>query len=219
VQSPASASRLLVEQHLPEQHLIEQHGDALLRWSALWGLPGLESRVRIEVSGRLTRSLGRCEPAKGEIRIARWLWEEGQELLPEVLCHELAHVAAYELHAAEQEGAGSATLLAGVWRRLAGGRRLPGPQRRADASPSARLRPHGREWKSLMSEAGFEPRARIPEAELPAAARARTAAGSRWEHACPACDLRHIARRHMPRWRCRACREAGRTGELVVVKL
>ena len=36
MQSPASASRLLVE-----QHLLEQHGDALLRWSALWGLPGL----------------------------------------------------------------------------------------------------------------------------------------------------------------------------------
>ena len=52
----------------------------------------------LEVGRERRRSLGRCEPAKGEIRIARWLWEEAPELLPEVLCHELAHVAVFELY-------------------------------------------------------------------------------------------------------------------------
>jgi len=202
--------------------LVQAHRDELLRWSRAWGLPGLEGRVRIEVSGRLTRSLGRCEPAKGGIRIARWLCEEAPALLPEVLCHELAHVAAFELHArqaAAQEGRSAATLLAGVWRRLGGEGRRSGPGRGAGASSAVRLRPHGREWRSLMRRAGFRPRVRIPESELPAAARARTTVGSRWDHSCPECGAHRIARRRMPQWRCRACREAGLAGELVVVKL
>ncbi|MBW2273116.1 MAG: SprT-like domain-containing protein [Deltaproteobacteria bacterium] len=211
------ASSALASPAVAASTLADLHREELLCWSTCWGLPDLGARVRIEVSGRLTRSLGRCEPAKGEIRIARWLREEAPELLPEVLCHELAHVAAYELYAGPAEGAKKrSALVAGLLGRLSG--RRTGVER-TGASAGAALRPHGREWKALMRRAGFAPRARIPEAQLPAAARARTAAGLRWDHSCPLCGARRIARRRMPQWRCRACREAGLAGELVMVEL
>lgn len=79
-----------------------------------------------------------------------------------------------------------------------------------------RVRPHGQEWRALMTQAGFAPRARLPGAELarlPASAqRARTL----WEHRCPVCQSRWMAGRPVRRWRCRACREAGLEGALLI---
>ncbi len=40
-----------------------------------------------------------------------------------------------------------------------------------------------------------------------------------WEHQCPVCRLRRLARRPVPQWRCAACREAGLEGELVVTRI
>ena len=37
----------------------------------------------------------------------------------------------------------------------------------AAARFGARIRPHGTEWRGLMRDAGFEPRTRIPDTELP----------------------------------------------------
>ena len=71
---------------------------ALERWANLWKLPNLPSRSSIEWSSRLTCSLGRCYPHKGKVRLAASLQSADLELLEEVLCHEMAHLAAHELH-------------------------------------------------------------------------------------------------------------------------
>ena len=152
------------------------------QWARLWGLPGLTDSVTVEFSRRFRSSLGRCRPMDGRIRLAAHLEENGNEdLLEEVLCHELAHVAAHRLH-------------------------------------GRRVRPHGSEWKSLVSAAGFEPRARFqredgrfpPRAEKPRA---------RWEHRCPVCRARRMAGRPVRNWRCGECHKAGRSGKLVITRI
>ena len=75
----------------------------------------------------------------------------------------------------------------------------------------ARCRPHGPEWKALMSEAGYEARARFPAAALPGVA----AQGRGWEHRCPLCRTERVAGRPMTVWRCLSCRSAGTRWELV----
>ena len=67
-------------------------------WAEAWGVPGLESRLCVRFSTRMSRSLGRCHPERKLIRLASWLREAPYALLTEVLCHEAAHVAVYELH-------------------------------------------------------------------------------------------------------------------------
>lgn len=71
---------------------------ALAGWMQLWGVPGLEERLDVRFSGRLTRSLGRCHPARGLIRLKRTLEKGDEALLSEVLCHEAAHAAVYAIH-------------------------------------------------------------------------------------------------------------------------
>ncbi len=71
--------------------------DDLRDWASLWNAPALTERVTISFSARLTRSLGRCHPRQGTIRLAAWLCDADPALLREVLCHEVAHVAAWDL--------------------------------------------------------------------------------------------------------------------------
>jgi predicted SprT family Zn-dependent metalloprotease len=71
---------------------------AVPKWAEAWGVPGLESRLSIRFSTRMSRSLGRCHPERKLIRLASWLREAPDALLAEVLCHEVAHVAVHELH-------------------------------------------------------------------------------------------------------------------------
>lgn len=71
---------------------------AVPEWAEAWGVPGLESRLSICFSTRMSRSLGRCHPERKLIRLASWLREAPHSLLAEVLCHEVAHVAVHELH-------------------------------------------------------------------------------------------------------------------------
>lgn len=67
--------------------------------SETWSLVGLPERVDFQVSRRMTRSLGNCRPQQRRIRIADWILDtKDSELLGELLIHELAHVAAWELH-------------------------------------------------------------------------------------------------------------------------
>jgi predicted SprT family Zn-dependent metalloprotease len=153
----------------------------LAAWGELWGLPGLENRLDVSISTRMRTSLGRCAPARGQLRIAAFLLDGPEALLHEVLCHEAAHAAAHEIH---------------------------GP----------RIRPHGREWRNLMTAAGFEARARFPAARLdalpPAALRARVL----WEHRCPVCHVQQNAGRPVPQWRCVGCRSAGLGGRLEITR-
>ena len=71
---------------------------SIARWGELWGVPGIERRVQVTFSARLRRSLGRCAPTQGTVRLNVRLLKSTAALLVEVLCHELAHVAVYELH-------------------------------------------------------------------------------------------------------------------------
>ena len=70
----------------------------LAEWSSQWGLAGLEARVTLQFSSRMTRSLGRCYTERGLIRLSERLLEGPPSLLEEALCHELAHAAVHELN-------------------------------------------------------------------------------------------------------------------------
>ena len=70
----------------------------LVTWGSLWGVPDLSSRVQIQFSSRIRRSLGRCTPRAGVIRLNPTLRDVSQEILREVVCHEAAHVAVWMLH-------------------------------------------------------------------------------------------------------------------------
>ncbi|MBM4368019.1 MAG: SprT-like domain-containing protein [Deltaproteobacteria bacterium] len=63
----------------------------------LWGVPGLAAGVTIEFSPRLSRSLGRSLPVRKIVRLHADLASGPQALLREVLCHELAHLVAFQL--------------------------------------------------------------------------------------------------------------------------
>ena len=67
------------------------------RWGELWGIPDLHESVTVEFSSRMTVSLGRCQPARGRVRIAARLAQGAPDLLDETLCHEVAHVAVHRL--------------------------------------------------------------------------------------------------------------------------
>jgi predicted SprT family Zn-dependent metalloprotease len=80
----------------------------------------------------------------------------------------------------------------------------------------AGVRPHGREWRALMRAAGFEPRTRLPQADLPAHLAVQARAATPWQHLCPICHATRRARRPMPHWRCRTCLAARLDGRLVI---
>jgi predicted SprT family Zn-dependent metalloprotease len=67
-------------------------------WGELWGVPGLEARLQVEFTDRFQRSLGRCLPRRGLVRLHAALAAEPRDLLAEVLCHEVAHAAVFDLH-------------------------------------------------------------------------------------------------------------------------
>ena len=68
-------------------------------WSEKWATPWLAKDVKIAVSARLAKSLGRCTPFSKEIRLSRDLIRsDKQTLLLEVLCHEAAHIVNYAHH-------------------------------------------------------------------------------------------------------------------------
>lgn len=70
--------------------------DRAVSLSALWGVPELAGSITIKFSSRMTRSLGRADFAAERITIAESIALDPL-LLDEVLCHELAHLAAFQL--------------------------------------------------------------------------------------------------------------------------
>jgi predicted SprT family Zn-dependent metalloprotease len=78
--------------------LVDPHRHQIEHWTELWGLPGLLDRTRIEISTRLRTSLGLCYLQCKLIRLHPVMHELSEQLQQEILCHELAHVAVYELH-------------------------------------------------------------------------------------------------------------------------
>jgi len=77
------------------------------------------------------------------------------------------------------------------------------------------IRPHGVEWRGLMSVAGFAPRARLPEGSLALPVRA-SRSRVLWEHRCPVCQASRLAGRPVRQWRCAACCEVGLPGRLLI---
>lgn len=80
-------------------------------------------------------------------------------------------------------------------------------------------RPHGPEWRELMTKAGLAPRVRIPLSELPQSRQKLRARSPSWEHRCPVCQATRLARTRVTRWRCSPCRAVGRSGELVIERV
>jgi predicted SprT family Zn-dependent metalloprotease len=72
--------------------------ERLAAWSSIWQIPDLTRGLEIQVSPRLRRSLGRCDPRQGIVRLNPALLEVSPNWLIETLCHEVAHVAAFRLH-------------------------------------------------------------------------------------------------------------------------
>jgi SprT protein len=71
------------------------------RWLTQWGVPSLSKTLRIEFSARLRRAFGRCYQDERLIRLTPSLLGSQSWLLAEILCHEAAHAAVYEIYGAD----------------------------------------------------------------------------------------------------------------------
>lgn len=100
------------------------------RWGAAWGLPDLENHVLVSFSGRLTKSLGRCRPSSGQVTLRADLKQASSDRLAEVLCHEVAHVAAFQLFGPEAAPHGP------EWRQLVVSAGYPPEVRAREVIPS-----------------------------------------------------------------------------------
>jgi SprT protein len=83
----------------------------------------------------------------------------------------------------------------------------------------SRIKPHGREWKSLLKAAGFEPQATVRAEKVHGLEALLATRQQRYEYRCPVCQVAHVLRAKNSRFRCRACRQAGRPGHLHITKL
>ncbi len=82
----------------PESTKLPHYRAKAKELAALWGVHRLADRARIELSARLQTSLARSYPKDGLIRLNGVLLSPSNcGLVAEVLCHELAHLAVYEL--------------------------------------------------------------------------------------------------------------------------
>ena len=78
---------------------IEMDIERLLRDCAgRWGLRGFEQSVRVEWGRQFRRSLGRVHLERRVVRLSAALAVAPITVLLEVLCHEVAHLAASDLH-------------------------------------------------------------------------------------------------------------------------
>lgn len=65
------------------------------KFCKMWGIEDIADNIQVEFSSRITRSLGRTQPVAKIVRLNPKLQACSQGLFKEVLCHELAHIAAY----------------------------------------------------------------------------------------------------------------------------
>ncbi len=102
-----------------------QYRPLLRRWFCVWGLSHTADHVKVEWSADLGRKFGICHQAERRIVLAVSLKGSQKGLFREILCHEAAHIAIYELY--------------------------------DDVA-----RHHGKEWKALIRQVNFVPRAVVP---------------------------------------------------------
>lgn len=81
-------------------------------WAGLWDVPDLPDKVTIDFNPRLRTSLGRCSPQSRSIALHPALRDGDPDLRAQVLCHEFAHLAVWELHGPQAAPHGT------EWRRL-----------------------------------------------------------------------------------------------------
>jgi predicted SprT family Zn-dependent metalloprotease len=120
----------------------EEIDELAIHLASLWSIPALASASTIEFSSRMTVSLGRCIPTRGIVRLNASLQADTDELLHEVVCHELAHMAVYLRHGAGVRPHGP------EWRGLveAAGY-TPSVRLSVDASLSSGARPRVTRWE------------------------------------------------------------------------
>ena len=68
------------------------------RWFKHWSLIALMPTLHFRFSGRMFRSIGRCYPTRRTIALAVGVRELPEPQILDILCHECAHLAAYELY-------------------------------------------------------------------------------------------------------------------------
>lgn len=104
------------------------------RLGTIWATPRLPTTVNIAFSSRLTKSFGRADVRRRRISLAAQL-AGTDAFVEEVLCHELAHIVAFDLVGKSEYPHGP------TWQRLvraagfAPTRRLSGPAPSDDALP------------------------------------------------------------------------------------
>lgn len=76
------------------------------RWCRIWGVPDLAKGVIVVRSKRLRITLARCHPMRRTIVLRDDLSIGDRDRLAEVLCHEFAHIAAYELYGSRAKAHG-----------------------------------------------------------------------------------------------------------------
>ena len=79
-----------------QQHLLESSAPVLVLCERAWDAPGLSKGLKLVVGHRLERSLGRCYPKRGLVRIARFALDLPAELRDEIICHEAAHLVVFQ---------------------------------------------------------------------------------------------------------------------------
>jgi predicted SprT family Zn-dependent metalloprotease len=93
--------------------------------------------------------------------------------------------------------------------------------RQARARRARRPRAHGAEWAALVRAAGYEPLVRAPRAWIAQLAPRTSPTSLRRNvlHICPVCQVRRVASRTVPAWRCSACVAVGLDGRMEVIRL
>src|SRR5262245_2368048 len=92
---PLNVYMLLTENLLDSSSWLRQ---SMKHWGELWKLPGIEKRIQINFNARLKSSLGRSNVRKGTISLNLILKLQDRQKLLEVVCHEAAHVAVFEIY-------------------------------------------------------------------------------------------------------------------------
>lgn len=188
--SPAPAVRVATKPK--SKALTVKYEKLLANWSIAWGLPGLGAAITVEFSSRLKRSLGRSRPQLGKILLHESLRVQRRAMLPMVLCHEAAHLAAFHLWGRKIRPHGA------EWAELV---RASG----YDVSTTVRARPRHpvRATDSTVEQRASEGRPRKRQVL----------------HCCPVCQTQRLAKRAVPQWRCAECRAAGLDGRMEVISL
>ena len=78
------------------------------------------------------------------------------------------------------------------------------------------VRSHGAEWRALVSEAGYEPKARRASDGKAGGPQRDNRARLAYEHRCSVCHAVRYARKPVRSWRCVECVGAGLPGHLTI---